>query len=170
MPNHLPELNEISSQNPFSVKGVNGIVEFDGMFVYIKRKGAVGFISQGLKGDKQIPVQSITSVQLKKSGWLTNGYIQFATAAGENIGGLQEAATNENSVIFLPKYDADFERLKELVMSAISRQASGQPSAPAASTQPSNVESIEKLADLLDRGLITQEEFAAEKARIFSRD
>lgn len=170
MSNHLPELDELSSQTPFSLKGVNGIVEFDGMFVHIKRKGVISFISQGLKGDKQIPVQSITSVQLKKSGWVTNGYIQFATAAGENIGGLQEAATDENSVIFLPKYDAEFERLKELVMLAISGQVNRQPIAPAASAQPSNVESIEKLADLLDRGLITQEEFAAEKARIFSGD
>ena len=55
------------------------------------------------------------------------------------------------------------------------RQARGsQPAAPApdapptASLSPDAVEQLKKLAELRDQGILTEEEFAAQKARILS--
>ena len=53
---------EFSRERPLAVKGVNGQVSFDGDFVTIKREGFAARATIG-KGDKRLPVSSITAVQ-----------------------------------------------------------------------------------------------------------
>ena len=42
----------------------------------------MGFITQGFKGDKEILISQISSVQYKPAGNFTRGYIQFAFIGG----------------------------------------------------------------------------------------
>ena len=66
----------------------------------IRRKGLGSFLTQGLKGEKRISYSSIRSVQFKEAGF-TTGYIQFGIAGGiENRGGVWDATTDENTVLF----------------------------------------------------------------------
>jgi len=82
------------------VSGYNGQVIVDDNWVTIKRKGAMAFISQGMKGDKKIPISNIISVQFKNANAMVNGYIQFATASGEGARGISQATADENTVMF----------------------------------------------------------------------
>ena len=50
------------------VKGYNGTINFDGVFVTITRAGFRARVSVG-KGEKRIPVSQLSAVQFKKSGW-----------------------------------------------------------------------------------------------------
>jgi hypothetical protein len=153
-------LADISPTNPLVVKGYNGQISFDGKAVSISRKGALGFLTQGLKGTKEIPVRAISSIQLKKAGMVANGYIQFATGAGESKGGINAAVTDENTVIFTLFSNNEFEELRSLVTEAL-HETTGT-SSPTASS----AEQLEKLAKLLDQGLLTKAEFLAEKKKI----
>jgi len=141
-------------------KGVNGQIELFANKVRIRRKGVLGFLTQGLKGDKEIMISSITSVQFKKAGMLTNGYIQFAFMGGKEAkGGIFQATQDENTVMFNTKQQPDFERIKEEVEKRI--QAKTIPS-----NASSDADEIAKLADLRDKGILTEEEFQQKKKQI----
>ena len=62
-------------------KGQNGQVEFDGRNVTIKRGGFYGTMTVG-RGDKVIPVQSITGVRYRKAslGGTVRGIIEFTVS------------------------------------------------------------------------------------------
>jgi len=66
---------------PTEVQGRNGVVSFDGPFVTINRKGFVARATVG-KGEKRIPVGSISAVQLKPAGPMMNAFIQFTMPGG----------------------------------------------------------------------------------------
>ena len=61
-----------------SASGYNGQVTFEGDFVVISRKGLMAKMYQGVKGDKRIPISSITSVQMREPKFGTDGFIQFS--------------------------------------------------------------------------------------------
>jgi hypothetical protein len=140
---------------------VNGTVEVSRDRIKIIRKGVMAFLSQGLKGDKEILLSQVSSVQLKRAGLLTNGYIQFAFAGGrEAKRGIFEATQDENTVMFKASQQAAFLAIR----SEIERlQRSGTRPAEA---ERVNLGDIEKLGVLRDKGLITQAEFDAKKRQI----
>jgi hypothetical protein len=112
--------------------------------------------TKGLKGDKRIPYSSITAVQFKRSG-LMDGYIQFSLAGGnESRGGVLAASRDENSVCFSD--NELFERARDEIEKRIAVRAS----APAPIVQ-SVADQLDKLASLVDRGLLSKEEFEEQK-------
>lgn len=144
-------------------EGYGATVDVDQDGVTIRRKGITAFTLHGLKGAKRIPFSSIMAVQFKPATMMTSGYIQFSIVGGnESRGGLIAATKDENSVLFKgKKQNADFERLREIVEDGIKRAKS-----PAAPVTSSVADQLAKLADLLDRGLLTREEFDRQKAAI----
>jgi hypothetical protein len=112
----------------------------------------------GFKGDKRIPYTSITSVQFREPGSWLAGYIQFSIK-----GGLEwQGAVNqdENAVVF----DApgnEFFALRDFVQSKI-----GAPRP--ADVAGSVADELSKLANLRDQGILTDEEFAAQKAKLLA--
>lgn len=141
-------------------KGVNGQIELYDNKVCIRRKGVLGFLTQGLKGDKSIMISTITSVQFKQAGMLTNGYIQFAFMGGQEAkSGLFKGTQDENTVMFNVKQQPLFEKIRDAVEDLIQAGA-----APVAAV--SDADELEKLAGLVDKGILTAEEFQAKKERI----
>lgn len=61
--------------------GSNGQVRFDGQFVTITRRGFLARATVG-KGDKRIPLGSITAVQWKPATRLVKGFIHFTVPGG----------------------------------------------------------------------------------------
>lgn len=137
-----------------------GTVELLDNVLVIRRKGVASFLTQGLKGEKRIPYSSIRSVQFKEAGF-TTGYIQFGVAGGnESRGGVWDATTDENTVLFTKDASPDFHRLRDLV-----EQRTGGARAGSVSSQSGNIaEELTRLADLRDRGVLSEEEFAQQKA------
>lgn len=101
------------------VKGVNGTVLFDGGFVTIRRKGMSARMTVG-KGDKRIPLRSISAIQFKPAGMTTRGFIQFTIPGGSErrsrMGSQTiDAAKDENSVLFSKGQQAEFEGLRDAI-------------------------------------------------------
>lgn len=144
--------------------GVNGQLELSGNKIIIKRKGLLAKMTQGLKGDKEILIKQISSIQFKKAGALTNGYIQFSFSGGkEDQGGLFDATKDENTIMFSKKQQPAFEKIKltiEEKIESLHNQAS--PSA----TMVDVADEIKKLAELKDSGILTEEEFEAKKRQL----
>ena len=84
-----------------TVEGLNGEIDLLEDRIKIRRKGGIAFLTQGLKGDKDILISQISSIQFKNAGALTNGYIQLAFLGGtESKGALFSAVKDENTVMF----------------------------------------------------------------------
>lgn len=132
-------------------------IDLNDFGITIRRKGMLNAMNQGLKGDKTIPFTSIAAVQLKKPG-LTNGYIQFSVLGGnESRGGVLAATQDENTVMFAGKKEyAEMTELKNIVEEKI-RLASSS------SSSVSTADELRKFKELLEDGILTQEEFDAKK-------
>jgi hypothetical protein len=150
-----------------SAKGSNGTIHFDGQTIILERTGFGARMSVG-KGEKRIPLASVTAVQWRKAG-LTTGFIQFTLAGGVerrnrpgHAGG--DARTDENSVTFHARQQPAFEPIRAAIDAAIAQRHAPQPAAPAAGG--SIADELAKLAALRDQGIISPQDFEAGKARI----
>jgi hypothetical protein len=129
--------------------------------IIIKRTGLVSLLSHGLKGDKEILISQISSVQFRNASGIINGYIQFAFIGGQEAkGGLMEATKDENTVMFQASQQADFENFRSELQNRITRPSEIKPSVTP------GLDELEKLASLRDKNIITDEEFQAKKRQI----
>jgi len=147
------------------IKGSNGSVGFDGRTVRIARKGLGALMFSGSKGEKVIPLNSVTSVQYKAAGFLV-GYIQLAVSGDSQRGGrsnTQSVQQDENAVTFYSKQNGEFKELADEINAALIAKHAPEVAAPDLAEQ------ILKIAALRDRGVLTDEEFAAKKSELLAR-
>jgi len=140
-------------------KGYNGTIILGTTGLTIKR-GAKGFMLGGfmLRGDKAIPYSSIVAVQYKKAG-VMSGYLQLSLRGGsEAKSGVTQAVKDENTVTFQLNKNKLFRELKECI-----EQKIHEPQQPVAGT---HMNDLEKLAQLKEKGVITEAEFAAKKKQL----
>ncbi|MHA7209520.1 DUF4429 domain-containing protein [Arthrobacter sp. MDT1-65] len=151
-----------------------GYIAFDGHFVTIQHIG-LGRVTIG-KGVKRVPITSISSVQIKPSGVVMAGFIQFSIAGGnEKVSAFghqtMSAVKDENSITFGMGEDAAFIAIRDAVEAA--QRALHQPqAAPAPQPVPAPDDvfaQLEKLGKLRDAGIVSESEFQAKKAELLSR-
>jgi hypothetical protein len=135
------------------LRGANGTLQLFDSFISIDRGTVRGFLLQGAKGKKDIPLQHITSVQVKKPGFSV-GFIQFSLPGGvESTRGAFSAVSDENTVTFTSQ--AQFQAALQVRDYIMRFQA-------VRSTQPTatpNDSALEALRLRLARGEITREEY-----------
>lgn len=154
-----------------SASGINGQMTVDENFVVISRKGLNAKLTQGLKGDKRIPMTSVTSVQFKEASALMGGYIQIGIlGAIESNSGIIGAQYDENSVNFRKGQESGFQAIRDFIEKQIIERSKPQVitvQTPAAAA-PSKLDQLKQLGELRDAGVLSQEEFEAEKAKIMA--
>jgi len=139
-------------------EGRNGTLILTEKGVIIKRDG--GFFSSGT-GEKTILYKNITAVQFKRAD-LTVGFIQLTIQGGiEAKGGVFEAVNDENTVTFgTEEKTREFEKAKSIIEQRIISASSNN------LTPVNDLNQLEKLAFLRDKGIISEEEFQAKKKMI----
>lgn len=166
-------------------KGPNGEIAVDENWVTITRRNFRAKLSHGFDGEKRIPISSITAVQFKSVGKFgsslgrlnksadsntipATGYIQFVVLGSqESKGGLAAAHYDENTVTFNSVGESDFVRIRDFVEQRIIELRNP---APVVVAQEVDVaDQILKLANLVAQGVLTQEEFEAQKSKLLSR-
>ncbi|BBN97452.1 DUF4429 domain-containing protein [Sporolactobacillus terrae] len=139
-------------------------ITVDENFITIHRKGMMSAAIHGMQGDKKIPLKSLTAIQFKKAG-MTNGYIQFAySGSRESKGGLYDATKDENSVTFWPGNNSDMLELKEYLENKIVENLNKP--AETIMNEKSDADELRKFKQLMDDGIISEEEFEAKKKQI----
>jgi hypothetical protein len=95
--------------------------------VTISHSGMLGRMTAG-KGEKRVPVTSIAGVEWKPPGFGVRGFIRFTIPGGiertSRVGRrTQDAARDENSVLFGSTQRAEFERLRDAVEAALANRS-----------------------------------------------
>jgi len=138
-------------------RGYNGTLILTDTGVIIKR-GVKGFLLGGgmLRGDKTIPYSRIVAVQLKRAGMVA-GYIQLTLMGGsEAKAGLFQSTRDENSINFHFRKNEIFEEAKKLIEQHIGQNGH----------KHSVMDDLEKLANLKEKGVVTEDEFQAKKKQL----
>lgn len=108
------------SNKYYEIQGSNGQIRLTPNRVIISRKGTTAFMTQGLKGDKEIPISRITAIQFKCADSLTKGYLQLSIQGSlESKGGVFAAVTDENTIMFTDLEQPEFEEIKRYINSVI---------------------------------------------------
>jgi hypothetical protein len=81
--------------------------------------------------------------------------------------GIKNAQKDKNSVLFTRNHLAEFLAVKELLEQRI-LEAAKRAAQPSAVPQLDVADQLAKMAALWDQGVITEEEFAAQKAELLS--
>ena len=109
---------------------------------------------------------NIISVSIKPSGW-GRGFIEFTTPGSRDSKNTEEASTNENALCFKNgSQDAEAKKIKEYVDEQILKIAQTKTGATIIQQTASPAEELKKMKELLDMGVITQEEFDAKKKQL----
>jgi len=142
--------------------GKNGILKLHERTLRIERGTIFGFIGHGLAGKKDILIKHVTSVQIKKPG-LTVGYIQFSIPGGvESQGGVLGALRDENTVTF--NGQENFEKALQI------KDFIEKENTKADTPVRSELDDLEKLHSLMEKGIITKKEFDQKKKRILQSE
>lgn len=137
--------------------------------VSITPKGFLGFASKGMAGERKIFYKDISSVQFKPSTKLLSGFIEFYFA-GHNTqkqgGGLFAGTNNDNRFTFHNKFLPDMVKINDYIQEKINNPTQTQNTTTTQSQDNNAIEQIKQLKQLLDEGIITQEEFDAKKKQL----
>lgn len=155
----------------FEVESVTGQV----MNVYedrieLTQRGVKGFLTQGLQGTKTYYFADITTIQFKNCGW-TNGFFEFTFAGGKDSrGGAWSGMNNDNRFNFgkptikgAKALAIEMEKVNTYLQQQL-RAVKTNPTQP--TTTNSSADEIKKYKELLDSGIITQEEFDLKKKQL----
>ena len=101
----------MSDINPIlEAQGLNGQMQLFQNNVRIEHKGKRNNMN------KDIVVSNISAIQFRKTGFLTNGYLQILTFGGGEIKiDVLNAKQNENTIIFNKKQQLTFEAIRDAI-------------------------------------------------------
>jgi len=144
-----------------TLSGINGQLEVHEDRLSIRRKGFLAKATQGFfAGEKTIYFNQITSIKVKQGGLLTNGFIQFSLAGNqEGKRGLLDQTKDENTVMFRKDKNEAVQQIREYIEK---RRSS------ASSTPVSVADELTKFKALLDKNVLTQEEFDIKKRQLLN--
>lgn len=116
-----------------------------------KSKGAFNYLVKGSKGEKSIPIKSITAIQIKEPR-LTTGYIQFAySGSSESKGGVFDAVKDENTITFSNKKELEQAKKLKALIEALQNESS-----QTKTSNTSDADELIKFKELFDAGVITK--------------
>ena len=142
-------------------EGYKGTIRVFEDKIEIEKKGF--FINNA---SKTLPMANIISVSIKPSGW-GRGFIEFTTPGSRDSKNTEEALTNENALCFKnSSQDAEAKKIKEYVDEQILKIAQTKTGATVIQQANSPAEELKKFKELLDSGIINQEEFDAKKKQL----
>ena len=160
----ISEMINMNEGVKFKTYGVNGQLYVYDNKVVIERRGVMGFLLQGKAGGKTIPISNIMSVQFQEASGFTNGFIQFGIMGGlEAKGGLLKAVDDENAVIFSADNNGIVREIRDFIEGKIINKSNGT---TIVQQQLSNADELKKYKELLDLGVLSQEEFDIKKKQI----
>jgi len=142
--------------------GINGKVLLFKDVVRIKRIGVGSFLSGASKVEKDLLISQIASIQFKKAGVLNNGYIEFILMHNHERHDKDSGYEIYDSIVtFRPGQQAVFEAFREAVEAKLTVGFNRSPSAAT-----TDLDELDKLASLRDRGVITEDEFHRKKKQL----
>lgn len=133
---------------------------------YCEIAGKAGTLNRH-KGTKKLYYSDLTSVQFKMPGAFFAGYIQFEYPGSDTTN--KSPYESENAVVFNKKDNvALMQEIYNYIEKRIAeeKEAKRAPAATVVQQAASPAEELKKMKELLDMGIVTQEEFDAKKKQL----
>ena len=125
---------------------------------------AANILTGGGTGGKRIAISDITSIQFKEPAGVTVGFIQFSYPGSvDKQGGIGNALDDENSI---PISEENLSLAKQAVNYIETQRDNLRSSKGVVVQQQSSADELKKYKELLDSGVISQEEFDAKKKQL----
>lgn len=152
----------MSEKALFNLNGnVATMTVYEDRAVITGKKGILGFMTgRAFDGSKEFYFQDLTSVQYKEASLLINGFIQFEYP-GSHSG--QNNYNSENTFVIM-KGKSNIEDCKKAYIYIKERIAFFKQNKNSGGI--SQADELKKFKELLDSGIITQEEFDEKKKKI----
>ena len=148
----------------FELEGYKGTLKVYEDRVEINKKGA-GFVHTAT--NKMLPIANITSVSVTPSTVWARGYIEFTVPGGKDSKNIEQAMNNENAVLLKAANQNDEAmKIKSYIEELILKRANNIGGTTIVQQATSPAEELKKMKELLDMGIITQEEFDAKKKQL----
>ena len=159
----------MEQQTVFKVETALGVINvYEDYCVISAKKNAVSFFitKKYFNGDKKFYYADLTSVQFREPGRITDGYLEFEFP-GSRSGVGDSAYTSENAFAFAKVNLDEMRKVYEYIDGRIHaiKSAKSQPQVVQAA---SPVDELRKYKQLLDEGIISQEEFDAMKKQLLN--
>jgi hypothetical protein len=166
--------------------GQSGMIRLNDGLVEIKRTSLAKDLFFGnLRGDKTIPLRTIQAVQFKAATATVGGMIEIVVAGDRSNDGRQRIVSrdpiltlfsrrfvrmgDENIITFNRTQEPPFRNFHKTILMELS-YLGGDAGRPVPNvSSPSRAEEIRELKELLDDGIITQEEFNEAKQAILKK-
>jgi hypothetical protein len=143
--------------------GLNARVMLFKDVVRIQRIGVRNFLSGASRIENDILISQIVSIHVRKAGLLSNGYIEFILMPYHQRHDKDSGDETEDIIVaFRPGQQKAFEAFREMLEAKIT--SGGVTRAPTAAA--TDLDQLEKLASLRDKGIITDEEFSRKKKQL----
>jgi uncharacterized membrane protein len=156
--NHVKQMGDKTADSDdyiMMADGRNGQLTLFEHKVRISRKGIISTLTNPFKGDKDIRLDDITSIQFREPGTATVGYIQIGQSGyDESDDGVFDATSDENSVTFAKGVLDDFKQIREEIEKrriSANQAGTGMDSG------------LERLREKYAEGEISEEEFRKKK-------
>jgi hypothetical protein len=129
-------------------------------YVQIAKRG-IGALWQGgpWHGARQIALDQITAIEWRDAGLIKEGYLQIVYSG--NVP--RDPYHDESAVIFKKRNQGKLEEVKVELERRVKEARAAARGAPVAQ---SGADEIGRLAELRDRGILTEDEFQAKKQQI----
>lgn len=136
----------------------------------LTQKGALGFLSKGLAGERYIYYKDLSGVQFKEAGW-TQGFIEFIFPGSNTStgGGALVGMNNSNRFTFGGSTIAKAREINDQMITIrdyIQKRINEIKNPPASRPVVSVADELMKFKQLLDAGLITRDEFDRKKKEL----
>lgn len=137
--------------------------------ITIIRPGVISKFSHGFTGEKTILIKDISSVQFKPAG-MAGGYLQFIFAGSrEARSGIVKGENNENIIYFDSgfnnnKVNSNAQEIKRYIENYNTNSINN--TVTNIYNTSDKYDKLEKIKKLLDKNILTQEEFEEEKRKI----
>ena len=140
-----------------SFEGNGNTVVLEEDCIQVERSGVMGSIAHS--SEMKIPLSTIQTIMYRKDSIFANGLLQFCT-----LGGRTEAST----IFFFPGRNSEALAFKEKVerQMEICKRKEADHNGKTVIQSLSGADEIKKYKELLDSGIISQEEFDAKKKQI----
>ena len=158
-------LSNNSSEKVFLIKSPKNVVKLDDSGIMLQLAG---------RGEKKLFYKNISAVNIKYATRFEGGFIQFTLLGSRETSSMAGAlghvfSFDENTIVFSIKDNDTMLELKNLVEEKI-----GEASTPVSSThqtiisEKSAAEQIKEFKELLDSGVISEEEFNDKKKQLLN--
>lgn len=161
-------------------KGQNGKIIIYEDHLVISQNTLGGFMAHGgYTGDRTYFYKDIISIEYKRPNFIANGYFKIIAQGTADtdatvglLGSSLSSAADHNTIVlraFTKSVGDETDRVYALLMQKFTAAKQGSPvNAPAASPVDNKLDDLKKLGDLKASGVLTEEEFQAQKQKILN--